>query len=185
MCGIAGIINGGSQATLERMAEMLPHRGPDDHGVKWFPERRSGLGRRRLSILDLSSAGHQPMPNRNGNRWITYNGEIYNYLELRRELSGRVHSFVSHCDTEVILAAYDDCGADCVRRFNGMFAFGIYDSQRHELFIARDHLGIKPLYYAQRQDTFVFSSEAKAIFALEGFDRRVDPDAVVSTLLRL
>ena len=163
MCGIAGIINGGSRATLERMAEMQAHRGPDDHGVKWFPERGSGLAHRRLSILDLSSAGHQPMPNRDGKRWITYNGEIYNYQELRRGLSGRGHTFASHCDTEVILAAYDEWGADCVRRFNGMFAFGIYDSERHELFIARDHLGIKPLYYAQRHDMFAFASEAKAI----------------------
>ncbi len=164
---------------------MQAHRGPDDHGVKWFPERRSGLAHRRLSILDLSPAGHQPMPNRDGKRWITYNGEIYNYQELKRELSGRGHRFVSHCDTEVILAAYDEWGADCVRRFNGMFAFGIYDSQRHELFIVRDHLGVKPLYYTQQRDTFVFASEAKAIFALDGFEKRVDPDAVVSTLLRL
>lgn len=185
MCGIAGIINGGSQAVLERMAEVQAHRGPDDHGVKWFSERRSGLAHRRLSILDLSSAGHQPMSNHDGRRWITYNGEIYNYPELKRELTGRGYRFVSQCDTEVILAAYDEWGADCVRRFNGMFAFGIYDKQRHELFIARDHLGIKPLYYTQRNDTFVFASEAKAIFALEGFARRVDPDAVISTLLRL
>ncbi len=167
------------------MAGMLAHRGPDDQGVKWFPERNSGLAHRRLSILDLSPAGHQPMPNHDGKRWITYNGEIYNFQELRRELSGRGYKFVSQCDTEVILAAYDEWGADCVRRFNGMFAFGIYDTQRHELFIARDHLGIKPFYYAQQRDTFIFASEAKAILALEGFRKRIDPDAVVSTLLRL
>jgi asparagine synthase (glutamine-hydrolysing) len=185
MCGIAGIINGGSPDALARMARMLAHRGPDDQGVKWFSGRHSGLAHRRLSIIDLSSAGHQPMRNHDGNRWITYNGEIYNYLELRQELAGRGHQFISHSDTEVILAAYDEWGADCVRRFNGMFAFGIYDSQRHELFVARDHLGIKPFYYAQQNDTFVFSSEAKAILALDGFEKRIDPDAVVSTLLRL
>lgn len=185
MCGIAGIINGGSAGTLERMASVQAHRGPDDWGVRWFPERGSGLAHRRLSILDLSAAGHQPMAGRSGNRWITFNGEIYNYLELRRELERHGHSFISNTDTEVILAAFDQWGAACLNRFNGMFAFGIYDADAHELFIARDHLGVKPLYYCHRGETFAFASEAKGLFEVEGIERAVRFDAVVSSLLYL
>lgn len=185
MCGIAGIVNGGSEEILERMASVQAHRGPDDWGARWFPERRTGLAHRRLSILDLSPAGHQPMQGRNGNRWITFNGEIYNYLELRRELEGHGHRFQSNTDTEVILAAFDQWGAGCLNRFNGMFAFGIYDADTHELFIARDHLGIKPLYYSQRGDTLVFASEAKALFEVEGMQREINPNAVISSLLYL
>ncbi|MDB5035977.1 MAG: hypothetical protein JWQ98_3218 [Chlorobi bacterium] len=185
MCGIAGIINGGSPGELERMASVQAHRGPDDHGVRWFPERRAGLAHRRLSILDLSPAGHQPMVNEGGSRWITFNGEIYNYLELRAELESHGHRFLSNTDTEVILAAYDRWGADCVRRFNGMFAFAIYDAPTGDLFIARDHLGIKPLYYIQRGGMLAFASEAKGLFAIDGIERIVEPDAVVSSLLLL
>lgn len=185
MCGIAGIIRGGSAETLERMAFAQAHRGPDDWGVQWFPDRRSGLAHRRLSILDLSPAGHQPMANAAGKRWITFNGEIYNFRELRRELEGDGHRFRSDTDTEVILAAYDAWGARCVSRFNGMFAFAIFDEERDELFIARDHLGIKPLYYTQRGETFIFASEAKALFEVEGIERRINFDAVASSLLFL
>jgi asparagine synthase (glutamine-hydrolysing) len=185
MCGIAGIIDGGDRETLERMAEVQAHRGPDDWGVRWFEERRSGLAHRRLSIIDLSDAGHQPMANATGGRWITFNGEIYNYRELRAELADRGHRFASHTDTEVILAAYDEWGAACVNRFNGMFAFAIYDEEAHELFIARDHLGIKPLYYAQRGPLFAFASEAKALFEIDGIDRSINFDAVASSLLLL
>jgi asparagine synthase (glutamine-hydrolysing) len=185
MCGIAGVINGGSPDTLKQMAELQAHRGPDDWGMEWFAEHNAGLAHRRLSIIDLSSAGHQPMPNKRGNRWITFNGEIYNYLELRKELEGKGHRFVSHSDTEVILAAYDEWGAACVTRFNGMFAFGIYDVETRELFIARDHLGVKPFYYTQRGDLFAFASEAKALFELNGIDPDLDPDAVLSSLLLL
>lgn len=185
MCGIAGIINGGSPETLERMATVQAHRGPDDWGTKWFAEERTGLAHRRLSILDLSSAGHQPMANRRGTRWITFNGEIYNFQELRSELQGLGHQFLSHTDTEVILAAYDQWGADCLNRFNGMFAFGIYDTDTRELFIARDHLGIKPLYYCQRGQTLAFASEAKAIFEAGEMTREINFNAVVSSLLLL
>ena len=167
------------------MASVQAHRGPDDWGVQWFAERGSGLAHRRLSILDLSPAGHQPMVNRGGTRWITFNGEIYNFRELRAELAAHGHSFLSDTDTEVILAAYDRWGSDCVRRFNGMFAFAIYDVERHDLFVARDHLGIKPLYYALRGETLAFASEAKALFEVEGIDRSVNFDAVVRSLLLL
>jgi asparagine synthase (glutamine-hydrolysing) len=185
MCGIAGIINGGNRETLERMAGVQAHRGPDDWGAQWFAEQGSGLAHRRLSIIDLSPAGHQPMSNRTGNRWITFNGEIYNYLELREELRAKGYTFASSSDTEVILAAYDEWGPRCVERLNGMFAFGIYDTSTAELFIARDHLGIKPLYYLHRNGMFAFASEAKALFEIEGVERRVNFDAVASTLLFL
>ncbi|MCS6966024.1 MAG: asparagine synthase (glutamine-hydrolyzing) [Candidatus Kapabacteria bacterium] len=183
MCGIVGIANGGSREVLERMLQRLSHRGPDDWGIEWFPEYRSGLAHRRLAILDLTAAGHQPMPNGRGTRWITYNGEIYNFWELRAELERRGYRFRSRTDTEVILAAYDEWGADCVRRFNGMFAFGIYDTETRELFLARDHLGIKPLYYVQVGSMFAFASEAKALCVLPGVACEPDRDALVSTLI--
>ncbi|HVZ40054.1 MAG TPA: asparagine synthase (glutamine-hydrolyzing) [Candidatus Kapabacteria bacterium] len=185
MCGIAGIINGGSKDELERMALVQAHRGPDDAGVAWFSERSSGLAHRRLSIIDLSPAAHQPMQNASGRRWITFNGEIYNYLDLRAELERNGFRFRSNSDTEVVLAAYDCWGPECVRRFNGMFALGIYDDERHELFIARDHLGVKPLYYSQQGSRFLFASEAKALFEVDGMERSVEPDAVISSLLLL
>lgn len=185
VCGIAGIINGKHPEALRKMADIQAHRGPDDWGLKWFNEHQSGLAHRRLSILDLSSAGHQPMVNKRGDRWISFNGEIYNYLELKDQLEKLGHHFVSATDTEVILAAYDQWGPECVRAFNGMFAFGIYDTTAKELFIARDHLGVKPLYYAQKGETFAFASETKAIFEIPGFNKEIDPDAILSTLLLL
>jgi len=185
MCGIAGIVHGGDRETLQRMIDLLSHRGPDDQGLVWFDRRGSGLAHRRLSILDLSSAGHQPMANRSGERWITYNGEIYNYRELRDRLKGLGHRFVSNTDTEVILAAYDEWGPECVRQFNGMFAFAIYDETADTLFIARDHLGVKPLYYLRQGETFAFASESKSLFEIPGVRRSIDFDGVVSTLLYL
>lgn len=185
MCGIAGIINGGSADALLRMADIQAHRGPDDSGMEWFEMHNSGLAHRRLSILDLSPAGHQPMANKKGNRWITFNGEIYNYLEIRANLEKKGHHFKSNSDTEVILAAYDEWGYACLNRFNGMFAFGIYDIETAELFVARDHLGIKPLYYSQRDQTLVFASESKAIFEVDGFNQEIEPDAVLSALIFL
>lgn len=167
------------------MAAVQAHRGPDDSGVRWFEEHTAGLAHRRLSILDLSAAGHQPMANADGTRWITFNGEIYNYRELREELRAHGHRFNTNTDTEVILAAYDQWGADAVRRLNGMFAFAIYDAHRRELFIARDHLGVKPFYYAQRGGTFAFASEAKALFETETAGRVINADAVISSLLLL
>ncbi|GBD06361.1 Asparagine synthetase [glutamine-hydrolyzing] 1 [bacterium HR21] len=185
MCGIVGILNGGSPELLERALQLVAHRGPDDWGIQWFPEQCSGLGHRRLAILDLTPAGHQPMVNQRGTRWITYNGELYNFRELRKELEQRGYRFRSQTDTEVVLAAYDEWGAECVRRFNGMFAFGIYDTERRELFLARDHLGIKPLYYGVSGKTFAFASEAKAVLVLLGIDPEPEEDALLSTLLFL
>lgn len=170
MCGICGIVGFGDQKAVERMSLALAHRGPDDMGVCFFPEEQMGLGHRRLSIIDLSSAGHQPMSNEDGTIWIIFNGEIYNFQELRRDLESR-HRFRSNTDTEVILHLYEEVGPDVVRHLNGMFAFAIYDQrptfnvQRSTLFLARDHLGIKPLYYHHANGRFVFGSEIKAILA--------------------
>jgi asparagine synthase (glutamine-hydrolysing) len=161
MCGIAGLLHCGAPETLQGMTDVQSHRGPDDAGIEWFKATGSGLGHRRLSIIDLSPAGHQPMAD--AGLWITFNGEIYNYREIRAELEGRGHSFRSRSDTEVILKAYRTWGAACLERFNGMFAFAIYDPARDELFAARDRLGIKPFYYQHDGARFAFASEIKAL----------------------
>lgn len=185
MCGIAGIVGGGSPQILEHMLRRLAHRGPDDWGIQWFPEHRVGLAHRRLAILDLTSAGHQPMVNHSGTRWITYNGEIYNFRQLRFELEALGYRFRSQTDTEVVLAAYDEWGAGCLSRFLGMFAFAIYDVERRELFLARDQLGIKPLYYVWKEGLFAFASEAKALLVLPEVSAEPDEDALLSTLIFL
>lgn len=176
MCGIFGVIGHSDQQMLEAMNHAIAHRGPDDHGLHIDQGRRFSLGHRRLSIIDLSAAGKQPM--RYGNLLITYNGEIYNYLELRQELQARGHQFSNHTDTEVIMAAYQEWGADCVRRLRGMFAFAIYDEAKQTIFLARDRFGIKPLYYAQTADMFLFASEIKALLATNHISRRVDRQAL-------
>jgi asparagine synthase (glutamine-hydrolysing) len=165
MCGITGLINCGDEQALSRMAQIIAYRGPDDYGIKWFGVKKSGLAHRRLSIIDLSSAGHQPMSNLKGNLWITYNGEIYNYREIRNELSLKGYKFSSHTDTEVILYGYEEWGIDCLKKFNGMFAFAIYDSNTGKVVLVRDRLGIKPLYYFANNTCMIFASEIKAILA--------------------
>jgi asparagine synthase (glutamine-hydrolysing) len=165
MCGIAEIINGGNAQLLARMNKVIAHRGPDDAGLEWFGDSSSGLAHRRLSIIDLSPAGHQPMCNETGDLWIVFNGEIYNYMELREELAAKGMRFRSHSDTETLLCAYQYWGEECLHKLNGMFAFAIYDSRRRKLFAARDRLGIKPLYYHFRNGCLVLSSEIKAILS--------------------
>ncbi|MGA9995585.1 MAG: asparagine synthase (glutamine-hydrolyzing) [Pyrinomonadaceae bacterium] len=165
MCGIAGIVNVSDDSVLTRMTNVQAHRGPDDWGVRFFDEERVGLGHRRLSIIDLSEAGHQPMSNVDETLWITFNGEIYNFLDLRRELEEKGERFRSNSDTEVLLRQYEAEGAECIRRLNGMFAFALLDRRRQKLLLARDHFGIKPLYYFQDNGRFVFGSEIKAILA--------------------
>ena len=144
MCGIAGIMRRDAdpveQQDISRMLERLVHRGPDDEGI--YLSDGVGLGHRRLSIIDVSETGHQPMANAAGTIWITYNGELYNYKELRRSLEGEGRRFRSESDTEVILQAYERWGSACLREFNGMFAFAIWDADRRELFCARDHVGV-------------------------------------------
>ncbi len=179
MCGIAGLANWGSREVLARMTQVQAHRGPDDSGLweRRFPDDSYiGLASRRLAILDLSADGHMPMRNEDGTLWITYNGEIYNFAELRRELENSGHHFRSQTDTEVILHLYEREGAECVRRLNGMFAFCICDlrSGCPQLFLARDHFGVKPLYYIQRGNKLAFASEAKALLQLPEVDAEID-----------
>lgn len=165
MCGIAGTINFIDAERLDAMTDAQSHRGPDDRGVRLFPEERVGLGHRRLSIIDLSPAGHEPMSNDDETLWITFNGEIYNFIELRRELEQQGSRFNSKTDTEVILKLYEREGVECIKRLNGMFAVAILDRRQKKVVIARDHLGVKPLYYYHAQGKFVFASEIKGILA--------------------
>ena len=185
MCGIVGALNldGSSPVSGElvaRMNEALRYRGPDGGGVEL--RGPMGLGNRRLAIVDRAQ-GAQPMSNPKGTHWITYNGEVYNYRELRAELEGRGYAFRTRSDTEVVLRAYEAWGPACVERFNGQFAFAVWDGPAGELFLARDHLGIAPLHYAEADGLFLFASEAKALFAHPGVDRRIDPVAVAEALL--
>ena len=168
MCGIAGIYNFRSHRPVDRdvlgrMTRSLAHRGPDDEGL--FLDGALGVGHRRLSILDLSERGHQPMTTPDGRYTISYNGEIYNYLELRKELESQGHAFLTGTDTEVVLGLYSQEGANCLTRLNGMFAIAIWDSVERTLFLARDRVGIKPLYHAETANGIVFGSEVKALLA--------------------
>jgi asparagine synthase (glutamine-hydrolysing) len=180
VCGIAGILDrrGGPVGVdeLERMSRSIAHRGPDDAG-HWTGEG-VGLASRRLAILDLSPAGHQPMLSADGTLVLVYNGELYNYRELAAELEARGHRFVSRSDTEVVLHAYDEWGAACVERFNGMFGFAIWDERRRELLVARDRFGVKPLYYALHDGRLLFGSEVKTMLEA-GLPVRVSPQALV------
>ena len=181
MCGISGLAGGDwNDRQLVAMVAQLQHRGPDGSGTYVDPRRRCGLGHNRLSIIDLSDAGLQPMVDASGSRRLAFNGEIYNYIELRRELAG--YPFSSHTDSEVILAAYDRWGPDCVDHFIGMFAFAIWDEATGELFCARDRLGIKPFHYTWLDGTFAFASEIKALIAA-GLEPRAD-HAVWATYLQ-
>src|SRR5215831_10302722 len=183
MCGISGLVNCGDRETLMRMTGVQAHRGPDDSGVwdRLFPDGSYvGLGSRRLAILDLSSLGHMPMCNEERTIWITYNGEIYNFAELRSELESKGHRFASHTDTEVILHLYEQEGPDCVKRLNGMFAFAVCDLRAGSpmLLVARDHFGVKPFYYFHRGDCFAFASEIKALLQVPGIEAEFDPQSL-------
>ena len=165
MCGICGKYNpaGVEASELKRMSDTLAHRGPDDEG--WYVAGPIGLACRRLSIIDLKQ-GRMPISNEDGSVWIVYNGEIYNYRELRKELLQRGHTFKTHTDTEVVVHLYEEMGERCVERLNGMFAFAIWDAARNKLMLARDRIGQKPLYYARDNEGFLFASELKAILAV-------------------
>jgi len=183
MCGIAGLANCGDREVLGRMSHVQAHRGPDDSGLweRRFPDGSYvGLGSRRLAILDLSADGHMPMCNEDRTVWITYNGEIYNFAELRRELQGKGHVFASNTDTEVVIHLYEQEGADCVHRLNGMFAFAICDlrSGRPELFLARDHFGVKPFYYAHHGRKLAFASEIKGLLHVPEIQPEIDLGAL-------
>ncbi|MEP7217880.1 MAG: asparagine synthase (glutamine-hydrolyzing) [Bacteroidota bacterium] len=158
--------------------DTIRHRGPDDSGVWWSADRSVLLGHRRLSIIDLSAAGHQPMTNEDGTIWIIFNGEIYNFADLHSDLEDCGHTFRSRTDTEVIIHGYEEYGTDIIRRLRGMFAFALYDSRNGQLLIARDRLGVKPLYYAWSGDTLYFASEIKPILDLPGIEKKLDTDAL-------
>jgi asparagine synthase (glutamine-hydrolysing) len=184
MCGILGIYNYANASVpltpdlLTRLRDTMTHRGPDDAGL-WLNEAgRVGLAHRRLSIIDLSADGRQPMTNEDRTLWITFNGEIYNYRELRGPLERQGHRFRSHSDTEVILHLYEDIGPECVSRLDGMFAFGLWDENRQSLFLARDRLGVKPLYYTQQHGLLLFASEIKALLAHPLVSRDIDSEAL-------
>ena len=160
MCGIAGIVTSdrleaadGTRATA--MRDVITHRGPDDAGL--FVDAQAALAHRRLSIVDLA-AGHQPLANETGSTWIVFNGEIYNHATIRDTLERSGHRYTTRCDTETIVHAYEEWGDACVERFRGMFAFAIWDAPRRRLLLARDRLGIKPLYWARAGDRLLFAS---------------------------
>jgi asparagine synthase (glutamine-hydrolysing) len=167
MCGICGFVGRDDQRLAKQMTLLLAHRGPDGEGVRSFPSTDNGppavLGHRRLSIIDPTPRGAQPMAYADGRFWITYNGEIYNFRELRAELERDGFHFNSDCDTEVVLAMYARHGSAMLKRLNGIFAFAIWDSEQHELFVARDRLGVKPFYYAEHDRVLYFASEVKAL----------------------
>ncbi|MDP9225419.1 MAG: asparagine synthetase B, partial [Actinomycetota bacterium] len=181
MCGIVGIGSASASVAPEVVALMrdtLRHRGPDDEGLWRARDGSVVLGHRRLSIIDLSPGGHQPMADTSGDYQLVFNGEIYNFQELRDELCRAGHRFRSSSDTEVLLEAYRAWGTNCLERFNGMFAFALYDHPGRRLFLARDRAGEKPLYYRHAEKRLAFASELKALFADPGCPRVLDPDAL-------
>ncbi len=184
MCGIVGKINFNNKEveaeTLTQMMETIKHRGPDDNG--YFIDNEVGLGFVRLSILDLSLAGHQPMMSDDNKLVLIYNGEIYNYIELREELKAKGYTFKSNTDTEVLLKSYEEWGEDCLHKFNGMWAFVIYNKETKEIFGARDRFGVKPFYYYQDNETFIFASEIKAIRSVLKNSLSVNDQAVFDYL---
>ncbi len=186
MCGICGEFRYANDAPIAQefvkaMTQRLQHRGPDGAGHYFDEGNKVGLGHRRLAIIDLAT-GEQPMSNGDGSLWIVFNGEIYNYRELRHTLEILGYHFRTASDTEVILHAYEQYGAECPRYFNGIFAFAIWDSHAHQLFLARDHFGVKPLYYSVADGVFRFASEQKALLADSTFPREIDLDALYLTL---
>ncbi|MDQ3068426.1 MAG: asparagine synthase (glutamine-hydrolyzing) [Acidobacteriota bacterium] len=180
MCGLVGVASTrpvSDRGALTAGCQTLRHRGPDDAGEWWSSDGHVGLGHRRLAVIDLSPSGHQPMVGGGGELVVVFNGEIYNYQDLQRELTGKGHALRTSSDTEVILAAYREWGADCVDHLNGMFAFALLDAPRRRLLLARDRAGEKPLYYAIESGTLRFGSELKALMVAPAFSRRVDPEA--------
>jgi asparagine synthase (glutamine-hydrolysing) len=190
MCGIVGIVARGAHVpadVLERATASLAHRGPDDSGTMTIRDASGegvevGLGHRRLAIIDLSPLGHQPMQDPQTGNWIVYNGEVYNFRAVREQLERLGDRFVSQSDTEVILRAYAHWGERCLEKFRGMFAFAIWDAQRHSLWIARDPMGVKPLYYAQTDQYFVFASEVRTILGTGLVAKRLNPSGLLNYL---
>ena len=182
MCGIAGIVTTEPSArqdveTIRLMCDAIVHRGPDDEG--FYVYNGVGLGIRRLSIIDVSG-GHQPIHNEDQSVWIVFNGEIYNFADLRRELESRGHSFYTQSDTEVIVHLYEEFGANCIRKLRGMFAIALWDERHKTLLLARDRLGKKPLHYALVNGQLFFGSEIKSLLAVSPGLAEVDQEALLS-----
>jgi len=184
MCGICGVFfyarqgEAAEPASLEAMAERMSHRGPDDAGTFVSRDRRLGFGFRRLSIVDLSPGGHQPMCNEDGTLWLVFNGEIYNHADHRGRLQAKGHVYRGRSDSETILHLYEEHGADCVDHLRGMFAFALWDETKRSLLLARDRMGVKPLYYTDVGGAFVFASEIKALLAFPGVRKELDEAAL-------
>lgn len=181
MCGIVGLLSREPATGLVSLAagrDTISHRGPDDAGEWWSADRRVGLAHRRLSIIDLSHSAHQPMQAAGGDLTIVFNGEIYNFRDLRGELEGKGHLFRTTSDTEVILAAYLEWGLDCLSHFNGAFAFALFDARKQRLFMARDRAGEKPLFYSLVNGTIRFASELKALMADPAFSRKINEESL-------
>ena len=184
MCGIAGYLHfdrerSSDRRLLSRMTDRIRHRGPDDTGL--FVHENVALGACRLSIIDLAG-GHQPLSNEDDSCWVAYNGEIWNFLEVREALLARGHAFRTKCDTEVLVHAYEEHGLDFVKHLDGMFAFALWDGRARRLILGRDRIGIKPLYYARVDGSLVFGSEIKSILEYPGFERKVDLQALDNLL---
>ena len=179
MCGICGIIQPKkpvSHSLIKSMCDTIFHRGPDDEGI--FIRGNVALGARRLSIIDLVT-GHQPISNEDGRIWIAYNGEVYNFPELKKELEKKGHKFRSKSDTETVVHSYEEWGEDFVKKLRGMFAFAIWDEREKKLILVRDRIGIKPLYYTLLKDgTIVFGSELKTLLKYQEIDREIDFEAL-------
>lgn len=175
MCGICGVVGVSDKELIKRMTDVVSHRGPDDEG--YFLDDDVSLGHRRLSIIDLKG-GHQPMHNEDESIWIVFNGEIYNYLDLRGYLEKKGHRFYTSSDTEVIIHAYEEFGDECVKKLRGMFAFAIWDMEQKKLFAARDRVGIKPFYYTTQNKKFFFGSEIKSILQDDEIKREVDLESL-------
>ncbi|HEY4662786.1 MAG TPA: asparagine synthase (glutamine-hydrolyzing) [Candidatus Humimicrobiaceae bacterium] len=171
MCGICGF-NWNDEKLIERMVHKIHHRGPDANGVKTFPT--FSLGNARLSIIDLSARGNQPMSGSDGKKWIVYNGEVYSFPQIKQELQAKGYQFNSNTDTEVVLKSYEEYGPKCLEKFNGMFAFAIWDEEKKELFLARDRIGIKPLYYYFKDGKLIFGSEIKSILEADCVRKEVN-----------
>ena len=178
MCGICGFYGFEDREVLKRMVNILSHRGPDDNG--FYTDENISLGHTRLSIIDLSERGRQPMSNEDGTIWITYNGETYNFMDLRNDLEKK-HDFYSNTDTEVLIHAYEEYGLDFIKKLRGMFAFALYDSENKKLILARDPIGKKPLYYYWDGNDFIFASEIKAILET-GIKKEINLDGLCAYL---
>jgi len=186
LCGIVGYYNCECDNNLQALISMrdsLTHRGPDDAGIYFDDINQLGFGHRRLSVLDLTSLGHQPMSNHQGTVWMVYNGEIYNFKEIRDELRSKGYKFKSNSDTEVVLNAYLHWGIDCVKEFIGMFAIAFWDKRNKTLYLVRDRIGVKPLYYYYKDRRLLFGSELKALMAYPGFPKNIEY-GVLPTFLR-